>query len=153
MCFLSLSGTNKFNNSSNWSLSKPVKCLKIFFEPLERCFSCWTLNPCVQGTGSDISTWIFLETLKFFSAFISVSEAESVSVSLAGDEIQRFAGGLRFFSGFHWNIVGTAVDFRRLLSVSGRKSSALKCAEQIFFLSGLKASLLILASQTCKMFT
>ena len=50
-------------------------------------------------------------------------------------------------------MVGTAFDLRCLLSVSGRKSSALKCAAQTFFLPRLKACLLILASQASKMLT
>ena len=43
----------------------------------------------------------------------------------------------------YMNILGTAFDLKRLLSVSGTKSSALNCVEQAFFLSGLKVPLLI----------
>ena len=115
-------------------------------------YGVWTLNLCVQGTGSWIWTWIILETLEFFSCLTSVSGAESVPGSLSDDDMRRFAGAFLFFSGLHWNTVGTAFVLRRLLSVSCRKSSAVKWAEQTFFLSGLKSSLLILASQACKMF-
>ena len=53
----------------------------------------------------------------------------------------------------HMNIFGIAFDLRCLLSVSDTKSSALKCVEQTFFLSGLKVPLLISAIQVCKMLT
>ena len=51
------------------------------------------------------------------------------------------------------NIVWTAFDIRCLLSEPGTKLSVLKCAEQTFFLFGLKVPLHISASQVCKMLT